>query len=291
LSSRLKWIIEALAVVTLSVAVLAVLPGTAEAAQNVAAAPREEPATTSPAQTVVVESGDSLWSISQRLLPENATSQQIYNEVVRIYALNNERIGEDPNLLYPGEVLAVAPKVAPVHRTVASHAGSGRSARDAGSVPSERTPSKAVTAEAARNTVQRNTSELSHASRVAARKLSGARSQHPLPELDRAPLPEPVAELSPEAASKDVHWLPWRRLLAAAMAGTLIGGGAIGLILTAAFLVAWKLPTKPVTTRQKHEQGKIPSTRGRPHQEELSQPLRRLPRTPKPRAKKGGGSL
>lgn len=286
MSSRLKWIIEALAVVALSVAVLVVLPEKAEAAQSVDAAPREDPAITSPEQAVVVEPGDSLWSISQRLLPENATPRRVHNEVARIYALNSERIGEDPDLIYPGEVLLVAP----AHRTVASHARSSRPARDAGSVPSERTTDKAATAESARETAQRNSSGISHDSRTATRKLSGARSQQPLPELDRAPLPEPVAELSPEAASKEVRWLPGR-LLVAAGAGTLIGGGAIGLILTAAFLVAWKLPTKRVTTLQRHERGEMPSTRGRPPQEEPPQPLRRSPRTPKPRTKKRGGSL
>src|SRR3712207_9286908 len=64
--------------------------------------------------SVVVRPGDCLWSISEERLGPNATPQQIYNETARIYALNSERIGEDPNLIYPGEVLLLEPAREPV---------------------------------------------------------------------------------------------------------------------------------------------------------------------------------
>ena len=62
---------------------------------------------------VVVHSGDCLWSIGQRLLPANAAPRQIHNEGERIYALNRDSIGEDPNLLYADEVLIPSPNFRP----------------------------------------------------------------------------------------------------------------------------------------------------------------------------------
>lgn len=54
------------------------------------------------------------------------STQQIYNEAAQIYVLNRDRFGEDPILIYLGEVLSVAPK------PVADPAGSGRPGQGAG---------------------------------------------------------------------------------------------------------------------------------------------------------------
>jgi LysM repeat protein len=64
-----------------------------------------EPSTTTP---LVVESGDSLWSISEEQIGPGATPEQIAYEVERIYEVNRERIGEDPNLIFPGQQILVA---------------------------------------------------------------------------------------------------------------------------------------------------------------------------------------
>ncbi len=61
------------------------------------------------AQVVVVAPGDSLWSISQEQLHPNASSQQIMNEVGRIYELNRNRIGDDPDLILVGQELLMPP--------------------------------------------------------------------------------------------------------------------------------------------------------------------------------------
>jgi hypothetical protein len=98
---RLKRSVEILFGVTLAVAMLAVLPGVAEA-QDAAAVKGDS-------TRIVVSSGDSLWSISSERLGADATLRQIDRKVERIYALNRDRIGADPNLILPGQVLVVAP--------------------------------------------------------------------------------------------------------------------------------------------------------------------------------------
>jgi hypothetical protein len=56
-------------------------------------------------ETHVVEPGDSLWSIAQQRLGAGAPPEQIAEEIDRIYALNQEHIGDTPNLLSPGQEL------------------------------------------------------------------------------------------------------------------------------------------------------------------------------------------
>jgi hypothetical protein len=58
-----------------------------------------------PAAALVIEPGDSLWAIAQEQLGPEATPQQVAQETGRIYGLNRERIGEDPNLILPGQEL------------------------------------------------------------------------------------------------------------------------------------------------------------------------------------------
>jgi LysM repeat protein len=63
--------------------------------------------TFAPSTPLVVHAGDSLWSISQERLGPNATPAQIADEVERIYALNREQIGDNPNLILVGQELLV----------------------------------------------------------------------------------------------------------------------------------------------------------------------------------------
>lgn len=57
---------------------------------------------------VVVVRGDSLWSIAARHLPDGASDAQVADAVQRWYAANVEVVGDDPDLVRPGQVL-VAP--------------------------------------------------------------------------------------------------------------------------------------------------------------------------------------
>src|SRR5829696_3428389 len=58
-----------------------------------------------PATLQVVNPGDSLWVISQQRLEPDPDPEQIMNEVGRIYELNQDLIGNDPNLIFPGQEL------------------------------------------------------------------------------------------------------------------------------------------------------------------------------------------
>jgi DNA-binding CsgD family transcriptional regulator len=86
--------------------VLALSPAVAEA-QGIARTKDAQEGT----ESIVVRPGDSLWSISSERLGPNATPQQIASEVERIYALNRDQIGGDPNLIFPGQQLLPPPVV------------------------------------------------------------------------------------------------------------------------------------------------------------------------------------
>lgn len=57
------------------------------------------------AERVRVRPGDSLWRITAARLPRTAGAGRIAEGVDRLYRLNRDRIGPDPNLLRPGQVL------------------------------------------------------------------------------------------------------------------------------------------------------------------------------------------
>jgi hypothetical protein len=131
LSTSLKglvWIV--VAGVALSLAILAGLPSMAEAqeveTQTLGTASTEaeqntttddqkgapaawRPAPESSTTRLVVEPGDSLWSISEEHIGPGATPKQIAYEVERTFDLNRGRIGEDPNLIFPGQELVLLP--------------------------------------------------------------------------------------------------------------------------------------------------------------------------------------
>ena len=126
MSTTLKRLVGILGVgVALSLAILAMVPGMAEAqkaeAQDTNRASTEAEQNTTeekgapgasrlalePTRRLVVEQGDSLWSISEERLGSGAPPQQIAYEVERIFELNRDRIGENPNLIVAGQELLV----------------------------------------------------------------------------------------------------------------------------------------------------------------------------------------
>jgi hypothetical protein len=121
LSTRLeRYVWMTIAVVALSVAILAMLPDVAAAQEEdtSGAPPRQVEqnadestyeSTGSAAGLRVVTPGDSLWSIAQEQLGPNAAPEWVANEAGRIHWLNRDRIGEDPNLILVGQELTLLP--------------------------------------------------------------------------------------------------------------------------------------------------------------------------------------
>ncbi len=128
MSTRLKRIAGMLvAAVVLSVAALCVLASGTEA-QNAAAGPVEDtqstnqdaeatailqPQASEPAVRRLVVPGDSLWLIAQEHLGPDATPGRVMNEVELLYELNRDQIGDDPNLIFPGQELLLPPVAEP----------------------------------------------------------------------------------------------------------------------------------------------------------------------------------
>jgi hypothetical protein len=117
LSTRLeRYVWMTIAVVALSVAILAMLPDVAAAQEEEAdGAPsmqveqNADESTDSAADRRVVTPGDSLWAIAQEQLGPNAAPEWVANEVERIHWDNRDRIGEDPNLILVGQELTLLP--------------------------------------------------------------------------------------------------------------------------------------------------------------------------------------
>jgi hypothetical protein len=80
-------------------------PARPQADVNVVAAPALRDQGSPP---VVVRRGDTLWSIAARHLGPDATDAEIAEQWPRWWQANRGRIGDDPDLLLPGQVL-VAP--------------------------------------------------------------------------------------------------------------------------------------------------------------------------------------
>jgi nucleoid-associated protein YgaU len=58
---------------------------------------------------VVVREGDSLWTLAARELGPTATNGAIAARWPDWYAANRQVIGDDPDLIFPGQVLRVPP--------------------------------------------------------------------------------------------------------------------------------------------------------------------------------------
>ncbi len=56
-------------------------------------------------QAVIVRSGDSLWLIASSQLSDTATDAAIAHQVADLHRANRTTIGNDPDLIYPGQLL------------------------------------------------------------------------------------------------------------------------------------------------------------------------------------------
>ncbi len=73
---------------------------------SVAATPRLTSRPT-PGADLVVRAGDSLWTITARLLPPDASAAEVAEGWHRLYRANPARVGTDPDLILPGTRLRV----------------------------------------------------------------------------------------------------------------------------------------------------------------------------------------
>jgi DNA-binding CsgD family transcriptional regulator/LysM repeat protein len=209
-------------------------------------------------ERVVVVPGDSLWSISREQLGPNATRQQIATAVERIYALNRNQIGSDPNLLFPGQRLSLPPIGEPSTAEASTRATPAREAIE----PTEASPSGRA--------AKRGTNK---ASRTPVGKADVASGKAPDPVAEPASLPDAAAPAPAPAvrslASKDSPRSPLESFASAArsavsaaesaVVGTfpednysrrkLLGLGIIALSLLIGALMAWKLPMRRTTGR------------------------------------------
>lgn len=69
-----------------------------------------------PAALVVVQPGDSLWSLAAAALGPGAGDAEVTAEWHRIHRLNRHTIGSDPDLIHPGQRLVLPPSPPPTHR-------------------------------------------------------------------------------------------------------------------------------------------------------------------------------
>lgn len=126
-----RYLYTSMVMLALAAVALVALPAAAEAQADAqkTAAPN--------ASNIEVGSGDSLWSISAERLGPEASARQIAKGVRRIYASNREVIGEDPNLIMPGQELALPPAHRiPKAEPTAEGAPSREAVRPAEAVPS-----------------------------------------------------------------------------------------------------------------------------------------------------------
>jgi hypothetical protein len=74
-----------------------------------------DPVTRAPTREVnevkehVVQRGDTLWDIAKATLPDDASGAEITREWHRWYEANRQVIGEDPDLILPGQILKAPP--------------------------------------------------------------------------------------------------------------------------------------------------------------------------------------
>jgi nucleoid-associated protein YgaU len=86
-----------------SAAAVVAAPAPARVRVRVDAHPR--PSVAPPPSEVVVHTGDSLWAIAQRELGTAATQRQVARAWPRWWSANRDVIGDDPDVIHPGDRL------------------------------------------------------------------------------------------------------------------------------------------------------------------------------------------
>jgi LysM repeat protein len=215
----LKRGIEGLAGAVLLVVLLALLfPAVAQA--------QEKKGAPAPQEAVVVSPGDTLWSISEEHLGPGATPLQMAREAERIYALNRDQIGPDPNLIVSGQELSLpaaggssADKPATKKTAQAATKGTAKGERIAkGQASDEQANLPKVPTAAAVPTVE---------------SLSSDTPPSAVAFAVRSAVTASVGTLAEARTTADGRWL--------------LGWGIIALTFLVGALMAWKLPMRRYT--------------------------------------------
>jgi LysM repeat protein len=229
----LKRGVEALVGVALSVALLAVvLPAVAEAQEGAAATQEARSANrgadATPTHTVVVRPGDSLWSISEEHLGPDATPRQIAGEVERIYALNQNQIGSDPDLIFPGQKFLLPTLSRPLVAEPATGAARERGATEL----AQASPTGRV--------AKREAAQTSKNPAVGSPTPRAGKAQEAV--AVPAKLPD-ASETAPVPAASALSG-SFAELRATADERKLLGWAIIALTLLVGALMVWKLPMR-----------------------------------------------
>ena len=263
-----RYVFAALVTLALWAAVLVAVPAVAQAqvAKAQEKAPNKTNTQVAEQHVVVVDPGDTLWSISTEELRPNAAPWRVARGVERIYALNRDQIGPDSSLIFPGQRLLVP----------SSGSEPSASRRSADSEPPARKAAEAASAGGQAGRQARH--ETLGAPRQTAAEIRGedrmvpeaASKPAPLPDAARAaPVPaarQNTAEAPPrspgesfvdkartvvaDATSALVKLFPsgegntWRELLGAALLAVL----SVALVLT--FVLTFALLLAPERTRR-----------------------------------------
>jgi len=263
----LKRGVGVVAVAALVALMLAVVPDVARAKEGpeAAAHPTNDAATT--ADAVVVEPGDSLWSISEERLGRDATPRRVAKEVERLWALNRGRIGPDPNIILVGQELSLPP--------IGEPSATGPSASEAAAKTAPRTREAATrgAAEPARagsggrsanGRAADRPSDLNLPKAPAATEVPVAR-----PAVAEAPSSSPVsaffetaraAATTAATTAASAFAETFAELRAAADGRRLLGWGIVALTLLAGATMARALPMRRASgAREASETWGIPS--------------------------------
>jgi hypothetical protein len=239
----LKRGIEALVGTALVVAILlAVFPAVAEA-QSTAKGGAE--------RSVVVAPGDSLWSISSELLGPGATEQQIAKSVGRIYALNRNQIGPDPDLIITGQKLSVPTmdgSADAVHRN--ANATTSPTAHEGAPTTAVTTPKRGqadhLTGAEKAPASGSETPSLPNVAEEAAPAVPEVR-QAGSGDSPVAPLLRSARSVVTSAPSAVGETLTKARAAAASERRATLGWMVMGLTIFVGALMAWKLPMRRTT--------------------------------------------
>ena len=214
-------------------ATVSTLPVSGVQVQDNAAMPQQQ-LIYEPATLRAVNPGDSLWVISQQRLEPDPDPEQIMNEVGRIYELNQDLIGNDPNLIFPGQELLLPAVYKPaVPAAVPQQPAAQEQAPE--EVAQERVPESVVPEQVPEEVAPQQVAEPINSETGAVAGQQTSEEDAPVVATRSVP-PWPQDSYSEQYSEEDArNNMLLRRLL---------GLGIIVLTVLVAILIAWRLPLR-----------------------------------------------